>query len=64
MRVAQERAVADLQLHFKVQVQEWKNVLLRGKDEAAPQQVLGGLRQGRAGRQGRRAPAAADAAGW
>jgi methyl-accepting chemotaxis protein len=27
--------VADLQLHFKVQVQEWKNVLLRGKDEAA-----------------------------
>ena len=33
--VAQERAVADLQLHFKVQVQEWKNVLLRGKDEAA-----------------------------
>ena len=33
--VAQERAVSDLQLHFKVQVQEWKNVLLRGKDEAA-----------------------------
>ena len=33
--IAQERAVADLQLHFKVQVQEWKNVLLRGKDEAA-----------------------------
>ena len=33
--VAQQQAVTDLQLHFKVQVQEWKNVLLRGKDEAA-----------------------------
>ena len=33
--IAQERTVADLQLHFKVQVQEWKNVLLRGEDEAA-----------------------------
>lgn len=29
-----EREVADLQSHFKTQVQEWKNVLLRGSDAA------------------------------
>jgi methyl-accepting chemotaxis protein len=32
--VAEERAAADLESHFKTQVQEWKNVLLRGTDEA------------------------------
>lgn len=30
--IAQERAIKDLNFDFKVQVQEWKNVLLRGKD--------------------------------
>jgi len=31
----QRAAADDLALHFKVQVQEWKNVLLRGKDPKA-----------------------------
>jgi methyl-accepting chemotaxis protein len=32
---AQATAASDLELHFKTQVQEWKNVLLRGKDAKA-----------------------------
>jgi len=34
-RVGQERAVRAMTLHFKQQVQEWKDVLLRGKDPRA-----------------------------
>ena len=30
----QERDAAAMQAHFKTQVQEWKNVLLRGSDSA------------------------------
>jgi methyl-accepting chemotaxis protein-1 (serine sensor receptor) len=33
-RVADERSVAAMQGHFKTQVQEWKNTLLRGMDGA------------------------------
>jgi methyl-accepting chemotaxis protein len=33
-RVSDERAAAAMQSHFKTQVQEWKNVLLRGSDSA------------------------------
>nr|WP_310741054.1 hypothetical protein [Ideonella aquatica] len=33
-RVADERAADDMESHFKTQVQEWKNVLLRGSDAA------------------------------
>ena len=32
--MARERTVLTLQNHFKTQVQEWKNVLLRGSDAA------------------------------
>lgn len=33
-QVASERLAAELESHFKTQVQEWKNVLLRGSDAA------------------------------
>ncbi len=33
-RVADERAVTSMLVHFKTQVQEWKDTLLRGKDAA------------------------------
>ena len=36
-----EREVSDLNLSFKVQVQEWKNVLLRGKDPEKFQKYWG-----------------------
>ena len=32
--VADERAIADLRSHFKTQVQEWKDTLLRGSDSS------------------------------
>ncbi len=39
--VQAEREVSDLNLSFKIQVQEWKNVLLRGKDPEKLQKYWG-----------------------
>jgi methyl-accepting chemotaxis protein len=39
--VTQERTINEMNYHFKIQVQEWKNVLLRGKDPAKLTQYWG-----------------------
>jgi methyl-accepting chemotaxis protein-1 (serine sensor receptor) len=43
--VAHERAVKDLEITFKTQVQEWKNTLLRGQDAQQLQKYWGSFQQ-------------------